>query len=138
MRCSWPPWNPAKPTMTWSFWPIPAQERPWASSFPSWKGWIPNNPAPRPWSSYLPGNWPCRSKRSLRAWVPALRSPAAMAAIYGETEENNLLQAPALIIGTPGRLADHIRRENIHTDTIRTLVLDEFDKSLESGFYEEI
>jgi len=55
-----------------------------------------------------------------------------------ETEENNLLQAPALIIGTPGRLADHIRRENIHTDTIRTLVLDEFDKSLESGFYEEI
>lgn len=55
-----------------------------------------------------------------------------------ETEENNLIEAPALIIGTPGRLADHIRRDNIHTHSIRTLVLDEFDKSLELGFHEEI
>jgi len=35
-----------------------------------------------------------------------------------EIEENNLKQAPALLIGTPGRLADHIRRENINTSTI--------------------
>jgi superfamily II DNA/RNA helicase len=55
-----------------------------------------------------------------------------------ETEENNLLEAPALIIGTPGRLADHIRRGNIQTGTIETLVLDEFDKSLEFGFEEEM
>ncbi len=55
-----------------------------------------------------------------------------------ETEENNLLQAPALIIGTPGRLSDHIRRGNIQTDSIETLVLDEFDKSLELGFHEEM
>lgn len=55
-----------------------------------------------------------------------------------EIEENNLQEAPALIVGTPGRLADHIRRENITTGTIRTLVLDEFDKSLELGFVEEI
>ncbi|HTI10455.1 MAG TPA: DEAD/DEAH box helicase [Puia sp.] len=55
-----------------------------------------------------------------------------------ETEENNLLQAPALIIGTPGRLADHLRRENIKVDRIETLVLDEFDKSLELGFEEEM
>jgi superfamily II DNA/RNA helicase len=55
-----------------------------------------------------------------------------------ETEENNLLQAPALIIGTPGRLADHIRRGNIQLNGIETLVLDEFDKSLEFGFEEEM
>ena len=55
-----------------------------------------------------------------------------------EIEENNLIQPPALIIGTPGRLADHIRRENITTDSIHTVVFDEFDKSLESGFVEEI
>jgi superfamily II DNA/RNA helicase len=55
-----------------------------------------------------------------------------------ETEENNLLQPPALLIGTPGRLADHIRRGNITIDSISTLVLDEFDKSLESGFEEEM
>lgn len=55
-----------------------------------------------------------------------------------ETEENNLKEAPSLLIGTPGRLADHIRRGNISTHTIETLVLDEFDKSLELGFEEEM
>ena len=55
-----------------------------------------------------------------------------------ETEENNLIQPPALLIGTPGRLADHIRRGNITVDSIITLVLDEFDKSLELGFQEEM
>jgi ATP-independent RNA helicase DbpA len=55
-----------------------------------------------------------------------------------ETEENNLIEAPALIVGTPGRLGDHIRRGSIHTDSIHTLVLDEFDKSLELGFRDEM
>lgn len=55
-----------------------------------------------------------------------------------ETEENNLKQAPSLIVGTPGRIADHIRRGNIVTTHIKTLVLDEFDKSLEQGFEGEM
>ncbi len=55
-----------------------------------------------------------------------------------EIEEKNLVQPPALIVGTPGRLADHIRRGNITVDSIQTLVMDEFDKSLEQGFEEEI
>ena len=55
-----------------------------------------------------------------------------------EIEENNLVQPPALLIGTPGRLADHLRRGNITADSIHTLVLDEFDKSLEMGFTEDI
>jgi len=55
-----------------------------------------------------------------------------------ETEENNLIQPPALIVGTPGRLADHIRRGSITVKAITTVVLDEFDKSLELGFQEEV
>jgi len=55
-----------------------------------------------------------------------------------ETEENNFIQPPSLIVGTPGRLADHIRRGNITIDSINTLVLDEFDKSLELGFVDEM
>lgn len=55
-----------------------------------------------------------------------------------EIEEINLIEAPALIIGTPGRLADHLRRNNFATENISTLVLDEFDKSLELGFLEEM
>jgi superfamily II DNA/RNA helicase len=55
-----------------------------------------------------------------------------------EIEENNLVQPPALLVGTPGRLADHIRRGNINTATITTVVMDEFDKTLELGFTEEV
>jgi superfamily II DNA/RNA helicase len=55
-----------------------------------------------------------------------------------ETEENNLTEAPPLVIGTPGRLADHVRRGNINAKTIHTLVLDEFDKILELGFEGEM
>jgi ATP-independent RNA helicase DbpA len=55
-----------------------------------------------------------------------------------ETEENNLIEAPSLIVGTAGRLADHIRRGNININTIETLVLDEFDKTIELGFVEEM
>jgi superfamily II DNA/RNA helicase len=55
-----------------------------------------------------------------------------------EIDENNLIEAPALIVGTPGRLADHLRRGNITADTVHTLVLDEFDKSLELGFEGEM
>ncbi len=49
-------------------------------------------------------------------------------------EENNLSVPPAVLIGTPGRLADHVRRKNIDLSEVHTLVLDEFDKSLEMGF----
>ncbi|MFL5729054.1 MAG: DEAD/DEAH box helicase, partial [Cytophagaceae bacterium] len=53
-------------------------------------------------------------------------------------EKNNLINPPALIIGTPGRIADHLRRENFSAETLHTLILDEFDKSMELGFEEEM
>lgn len=55
-----------------------------------------------------------------------------------EIEEASLVHPPALLIGTPGRLADHIRRGNIPLEKIEFLVLDEFDKTLELGFEEEV
>jgi superfamily II DNA/RNA helicase len=55
-----------------------------------------------------------------------------------KTELNNLSQPPAVLIGTPGRIAHHLRRESFSTNTIHTLVLDEFDKALEFGFQEDM
>lgn len=55
-----------------------------------------------------------------------------------ETELNNLSNPPALLIGTSGRLTDHLERESFDTGNIRILVLDEFDKSLQLGFLEEM
>jgi ATP-independent RNA helicase DbpA len=54
------------------------------------------------------------------------------------TEENNLTETPTLIIGTPGRLAFHIRKQNFDPSTVQTLVLDEFDKALEFGFQDDM
>ncbi|GAA4336877.1 DEAD/DEAH box helicase [Flaviaesturariibacter amylovorans] len=71
-----------------------------------------------------------------------LRTGFKVTATYGghkrEIEEQSLTEAPALIVGTPGRIGDHLRRENIKPEGIHTLVLDEFDKSLELGFREEL
>ena len=53
-------------------------------------------------------------------------------------EINNLTQAPAVLIGTPGRIAYHLKNINFEPKTIKTLVLDEFDKALELGFEEDM
>ena len=45
---------------------------------------------------------------------------------------------PQIIIGTPGRLNDHLDKENISRYGIRYLVIDEFDKCLEMGFHAEM
>lgn len=54
------------------------------------------------------------------------------------TEENNLQHPPAILVGTPGRLAHHLRRKNLGLDDTSILILDEFDKSLEFGFKDEM
>lgn len=63
-------------------------------------------------------------------------------AVYGGRSSGKdkleLKHAPAILIGTPGRVADHLRRRTVSTKHIKTLVLDEFDKSLEVGFETEM
>jgi len=56
----------------------------------------------------------------------------------GYQDKMDLKHNPTILIGTPGRVADLLRRERFSTEFIRTLVLDEFDKSLEIGFESEM
>lgn len=55
-----------------------------------------------------------------------------------KTERNNFEQPAAVLVGTPGRIAYHLRHENFDESGITTLVLDEFDKALEFGFQEDM
>jgi len=55
-----------------------------------------------------------------------------------DTEIKNLSNPPAVLIGTPGRIADHIERGTFRLDKVQTLILDEFDKSLQLGFHEQM
>jgi superfamily II DNA/RNA helicase len=52
----------------------------------------------------------------------------------GSKDKLELKHRPAVLIGTPGRVAAHLYKESFSTKNITTLVLDEFDKSLEVGF----
>ena len=63
-------------------------------------------------------------------------------AFYGghpmQEEVNSLAVTPDIIVATPGRLLDHIKRGNLDLSGVRTLVLDEYDKALELGFADEM
>jgi ATP-dependent RNA helicase DeaD len=54
------------------------------------------------------------------------------------TENRSLAQSPMVVVGTPGRLIDHLDRGSIATDNVATIVLDEADQMLDLGFREAI
>lgn len=72
----------------------------------------------------------------------SLKSDFHITACYGghpvKTEQKNLSAGPSVIVGTPGRIADHLRRGNIDVRTVEYFVIDEFDKCLEIGFLKEM
>lgn len=55
-----------------------------------------------------------------------------------EEKRSIMGNSPAVIVGTPGRVSDHIYKENFNARSIHTLIIDEFDKSLEFGFHDEM
>jgi len=63
-------------------------------------------------------------------------------AIYGgasmQEQENALESGSPIVVGTPGRVYDHIRRKNLKLQGCRHVVLDEADEMLNQGFYEEV
>lgn len=63
-------------------------------------------------------------------------------ALYGGhpmfDEVRSLSVVPDIIVATPGRLLDHLNRGTVGLERVRTLVLDEYDKSLELGFHDEM
>lgn len=73
----------------------------------------------------------------------SLKSGYSSVCCYGGhslSEEKKSLSAndASIVIGTPGRILDHIERENLNTNDIELLIIDEFDKALEFGFHDEM
>ena len=65
-----------------------------------------------------------------------------VSAIYGgasmQEQEDALERGSPIVVGTPGRIWDHIRRKNLKLQGCRHVVLDEADEMLNQGFYEEV
>ncbi len=47
-------------------------------------------------------------------------------------------QGVQVVIGTPGRILDHLRRQTLKLDRVHTIVLDEADEMLDMGFVDDI
>ena len=62
--------------------------------------------------------------------------------VYGGQEIGRQIRAlknnPHIIVGTPGRILDHINRRTLKLDNVQTLILDEADEMLNMGFIEDI
>ena len=67
---------------------------------------------------------------------------ARVLAVYGGQEIGRQIRAlrnnPQIIVGTPGRILDHINRKTLKLNNVNTLVLDEADEMLNMGFIEDI
>lgn len=75
--------------------------------------------------------------------IRRMGTPIRAVSVYGgrpAMEEHRTLRGvqPHIVIGTPGRVNDHIGKDNFPVADIDTLVIDEFDKSLELGFRDEM
>lgn len=69
-------------------------------------------------------------------------TPYKINSCYGghatQTELNNFKTPPTVLVGTPGRVAFHIRENNFNFQQVNSYVLDEFDKALELGFQKDM
>jgi superfamily II DNA/RNA helicase len=78
----------------------------------------------------------------IREVVQSLKSGLKNVVVYGghsfREEAASLSETPEILIATPGRLNDHIRRGTLNLQDITTVVLDEFDKILQLGFENDL
>lgn len=63
-------------------------------------------------------------------------------AIYGGQpifpQINELKKGAQVVVGTPGRILDHLNRKTLHTNEVKTVILDEADEMLDMGFIQDI
>lgn len=75
--------------------------------------------------------------------IKQMGTPVRSVAVYGgrpAMDEHRTIRGvmPHIIVGTPGRMLDHLQKENFSSHAVSTLVIDEFDKCLELGFQDEM
>lgn len=76
--------------------------------------------------------------RDLCAFMPGIR----LACLYGGAPIGRQIEAlkkhPQIVVATPGRLSDHMKRRTVKLDNVRTVVIDEADRMLDMGFIHDV
>ena len=72
----------------------------------------------------------------------AFRDGVRLACLYGgqpiEKQFSQLKAKPQIVVATPGRLMDHMKRRTVRLDQVQTVVLDEADRMLDMGFIQDV
>lgn len=79
-----------------------------------------------------------REIRQLAVTRPWLETVPVFGGAGMRSQTQALKQNPAIVIATPGRLIDHLRRKNIRLNNIEMLILDEADRMLDMGFIQDV
>jgi len=76
--------------------------------------------------------------RDLAQFRPGVR----MVCLYGGQpigrQIDTLKKRPQIVIATPGRLSDHLKRRTVRIDAVQTVILDEADRMLDMGFIHDV
>ena len=76
--------------------------------------------------------------QALAAFLPQVKTVC----LYGGAPIGKQIEAlkkrPQIVVATPGRLSDHMKRRTVRVDTVRTVVLDEADRMLDMGFIHDV
>ena len=78
----------------------------------------------------------------LNGLLPYFNDTIRVTVVYGgqrmEPQIKALARHPHIVVATPGRLTDHYNRKNLRLDKIRTVILDEADRMLDMGFFDDV
>ena len=76
--------------------------------------------------------------RDLAAFKPGVRTVCLYGGQPIGRQIDTLKKRPQIVVATPGRLSDHMKRRTVRVDTAKTVVLDEADRMLDMGFIHEV
>lgn len=80
----------------------------------------------------------CEEVSRLGSKIPKLKSIAIYGGAPIDRQFRALKQGVHVVVGTPGRLIDHVERGSLNLDTIKMVILDEADRMLDMGFIDEM
>ena len=76
--------------------------------------------------------------RDLAAYKPGVRTVCLYGGAPIGRQIDALKKRPLIVVATPGRLSDHMKRRTVRVDTVQTVVLDEADRMLDMGFIHDV
>ena len=76
--------------------------------------------------------------RRLARAIPNIKVVTLCGGVALRGQEQSLQHGAHVVVGTPGRILDHLTRGNLRLDSVKTLVLDEADRMLDMGFFDDI